>query len=99
MVEAVVCEGRGHFLCMEGEKVGRGGEVVREKAGGQLVAEKCADWIGRKMKVEREVDAWWKGYDDGRSERGEGWRVSQLWEREVRGKADQKREGAGRAKL
>lgn len=89
-VEGVVVRGRGHFLCMEG------GVGVGERGGGEVVAEKCAEWIGRRAREEREVDGWWRGYEDGRSEGGEGWRVSARWEREVRGRADKKRVGAGR---
>lgn len=82
-VEGWVLRGRGHF-------------VVMEKGGGEMVAEKCAEWIGRRGREEREVDGWWRGYESGRSEGGEGWRVSARWEREVRGRADKKRERAGR---
>jgi hypothetical protein len=82
-VEGWVLRGRGHFLVME-------------RGGGEVVAEKCAEWMGRMGREEREVDGWWRGYESGRSEGGEGWRVSEEWEREVRGRADKKRERAGR---
>lgn len=72
-----------------------GAEVlVDSKEGKDIVAEKSAAWIGKRLKEEREVDAWWRAYQSSRSEGGEGWRVSAMWEREVKGKADMKRVGA-----
>lgn len=81
-----------------GEKETVGGpnveKITDNKEGKDIVAEKSAAWIGKRLKKEREVDAWWRAYQSNRSEGGEGWMVSEMWEREVKGKADMKRVGA-----
>ena len=79
-VEQLTLKGRGHFLVMEQ------GDVR------DVVAERCAAWIGRWVKEQKEVDDWWRGYRSGRSEGGEMWRVSEVWKGLVGGRrADEKR--------